>query len=57
MSLIQIIVIVLLVLWACGYGFAIGGSLIHALLVIALVVFLVDWLGSRNAGPPSSGVH
>jgi hypothetical protein len=54
MSLIQIIVIILIVLWICGYGFSIGGSLIHALLVIALVIFLIDWLGSRNNIPPGN---
>ena len=32
------IAIVLLVLWALGFAFKVGGGLIHALLVIALIV-------------------
>jgi len=35
------IVIVLLILWLLGFGFKIGGSLIHALLVIALIVLII----------------
>jgi hypothetical protein len=34
------IIIVLLVLWLLGFGFKIGGSLIHLLLVIALIVLV-----------------
>lgn len=50
MSALQIIVLVLFILWLCGFGIGLGGSLIHALLVIALVVFLFDWLGRRGSG-------
>jgi len=35
------IIIILLVLWLLGFGFRIGGSLIHILLVIALVVLII----------------
>lgn len=35
------IIIVLLALWLLGFGFKIGGSLIHVLLVIALIVLIV----------------
>jgi len=38
------IIVVLVVLWLLGFGLHIGGSLIHALLVIALIVFLVQLL-------------
>ena len=38
------IIVVLVVLWLLGFGFHIGGGLIHALLVIALIVFLVQLL-------------
>ena len=38
------IIIILLVLWLLGFGFKIGGSLIHILLVIALVVLIVRLL-------------
>ncbi len=35
------IIIILLVLWLLGFGFKIGGSLIHILLVIALIVLIL----------------
>jgi hypothetical protein len=38
------IIIVLLVLWLLGFSFKIGGKLIHALLVIALIVVIVKLL-------------
>jgi uncharacterized membrane protein YtjA (UPF0391 family) len=44
------IIILLLVLWALGFGFA-GqaiGSLIHLLLVVALVLFVVQLLTGRR---------
>lgn len=38
------IIIVLLVLWLLGFSFKVGGKLIHALLIIALIVFIVHFL-------------
>lgn len=38
--MIWTIIIVLFVLWLLGFGFKIGGKLIHALLVIALIVII-----------------
>jgi hypothetical protein len=35
------IIIILLVLWLLGFGFKIGGELVHVLLVIALVVLII----------------
>ena len=32
---------VLLVLWLLGFSFKVGGNLIHALLIVALVVIIV----------------
>ena len=40
---------ILLVLWLLGFSMQVGGSLIHALLVIAVVVFLVNLLSGRRA--------
>lgn len=40
---------ILLILWLLGWGFHIGGSLIHALLVIALVVAIINLLTGRRA--------
>ena len=45
------IIVLLLVLWALGFGFAGAavGSLIHILLVVALVLFVVQLLTGRRA--------
>ncbi len=41
---------ILLVLWLLGFGFHIGGSLIHLLLVIAVIVLLIQlFTGRRTA--------
>jgi hypothetical protein len=41
---------ILLVLWLLGFSMHVGGGLIHALLVIAIVVFLFNLI----SGPRSS---
>lgn len=45
------ILIILLVLWALGYGFAGAavGSLIHLLLVVALIVLVIQLITGRRA--------
>ena len=40
---------VLLVLWLLGFLGSVGGSLIHLLLVVAVVVFIFKVLGGRRA--------
>jgi hypothetical protein len=40
---------VLFVLWLLGFSMHIGGDLIHALLVIAIVVFLINFISLRRA--------
>jgi len=42
------IVAILLVLWLLGFSFSIGGSLIHILLVIALIVIVINLLQGRR---------
>ena len=44
------IIVILLVLWALGFGFAreAAGSLIHILLVIAIVVFVLQLIRGRR---------
>jgi hypothetical protein len=42
------IVAVLLILWLLGFGFSIGGGLIHLLLVVALVVFILNLVSNRR---------
>lgn len=44
MDIFWTIVTILVVLWLLGFGFSIGGSLIHLLLVIALIVFIIKLL-------------
>ena len=40
---------ILLLLWVLGFAMNVGGNIIHALLVIALVVFLVNLFTGRRA--------
>jgi hypothetical protein len=40
---------ILLVLWLLGFSMHVGGGLIHALLVIAIVVFLFNLLSGRRS--------
>ncbi|HQR35661.1 MAG TPA: lmo0937 family membrane protein [Blastocatellia bacterium] len=42
------IIVILLVLWLLGLVGGIGGSLIHALLVIAVCVFIYNMLSGRR---------
>jgi hypothetical protein len=48
MDALTIVVLLLVVLWIGGFGFHIGGSLIHLLLLIALVVLVVRLVQGRN---------
>jgi Family of unknown function (DUF5670) len=43
------IVGILLVLWLLGFSMQIGGGLIHALLVIAAVVFIFNLISGRRS--------
>ena len=43
------IVVILLVLWLLGFIGSVGGSLIHLLLVVALVVGLIQLFSGRRA--------
>ncbi len=47
--MLQIIVVVLVVLWLLGLIGNIGGSLIHALLVIAAIVLVFNLISGRRA--------
>jgi len=40
--MLLIIAAVLVILWILGFTLNIGGGLIHALIVIALIVFIYD---------------
>lgn len=43
------ILVIILVLWLAGFGFHVGGSLIHLLLVIAAIVLILELVGRRNS--------
>ncbi len=40
---------ILLIMWLLGWGFHVGGSLIHLLLIVALVVAVINLLTGRRA--------
>jgi hypothetical protein len=42
------ILVVLVILWLLGFGFHIGGGLIHLLLVVALVVLIFNLVTGRR---------
>lgn len=41
--------VVLLILWLLGFSLHVGGSLIHFLLVVGLVVLIINLLGGRRS--------
>jgi hypothetical protein len=43
------IFVILLVLWLLGFSFHVAGSLIHLLLVIAVVVLIINLLSGRRS--------
>jgi hypothetical protein len=48
-SMLVWLAVILLVAWLLGWGvFHVAGGLIHALLVIALVVFLISFISGRR---------
>ena len=42
------IVVLCLILWLLGFSFSVGGSMIHLLLVVALVVFVFNLVSGRR---------
>lgn len=47
-NLLWLIIIVLVILWLGGFALHLGGSLIHALLVIALILLIVRLATGRR---------
>ena len=41
--------VLLLVLWALGWGFHVAGELVHVLLLVALVVLVVQLVSAGNS--------
>jgi hypothetical protein len=48
-TMLWTIFVVLLVLWLLGFSFHIAGSLIHIILVIALIVLIFNLISGRRA--------
>ena len=49
LSMLVWLAVILLVAWLLGWGvFHVAGGLIHVLLVIALVVFLINFISGRR---------
>jgi len=48
MSLLRAIIGLLVILWLLGFVLNIGGGLIHILIVIAVILFIFDFIGGRN---------
>jgi len=47
--MLEALVVILVVLWALGFfAFHVGGGLIHALIVIALIILIVRLLKGRK---------
>jgi hypothetical protein len=42
------LIVVLFILWLLGFSLSIGGSLIHLLLVVALIVLVFNLLSGRR---------
>ncbi len=49
MSLLWAVIVILVILWALGFAVNIGGGLIHALIVIALIILVYNLLSGRRA--------
>jgi len=47
MGIIDIILILLVISWLGGFFLKIGGRLIHLLLVIAVIVFIIRFIGGN----------
>lgn len=42
------VLLILLIMWALGFGFHIAGGLIHLILVVALIVLVVQLVTGRR---------
>jgi hypothetical protein len=48
-SMLWTIFVILLVLWLLGFSLHIGGSLIHLLVVVAVIVLIFNLISGRRA--------
>ena len=48
-NLLWLIIVILVIMWLGGFALHVGGSLIHLLLVIAVIVLIVQLITGRRA--------
>lgn len=48
-NLLWIIIVILVILWLAGFAMHVGGSLIHLLIVIAVIVLIFQLVTGRRA--------
>jgi len=48
MGFLRWIIGVMIILWLLGFVLHIGGSMIHTLIVIAVILFIFDFVGGRG---------
>jgi uncharacterized protein DUF5670 len=46
--MLGLIILVLLLLWFCGFTLHVGGGMIHLLLMVVVIVILVELLSGRR---------
>jgi hypothetical protein len=49
LDMLWTIFVVLIILWLLGFSLHVGGSLIHLLLVVGLVILVINLLSGRSA--------
>jgi hypothetical protein len=42
------IIVILVILWLLGFGFHVGGGLIHIVLVIAVIILIFNLISGRR---------
>ena len=47
-NMLWTLVAIFLIMWLLGFSFHVGGSLVHLLLVVALVVIVINLLTGRR---------
>ncbi|HJW92601.1 MAG TPA: lmo0937 family membrane protein [Thermoanaerobaculia bacterium] len=47
--MLWLIIVILVIMWLGGFALHVGGSLIHLLLVIAVIVLIVQLVTGRRA--------
>jgi hypothetical protein len=43
------IIVILVILWLLGFGFHVGGGLIHIVLVVAVIILVFNLISSRRS--------